>query len=434
MMHGNGIGDPAMTTVSYRQKWIETGRLKRVLAKINDGTSVNADGAIQFDDFDFQQYFDLLADAFHSPDTLTPREISSLVYSACIDLRKLGPVQRDKLLGLVNKKASEALAVAPRPFTMWTQLRLRQMVWSRGFKLSFQDVRIEGRARLPKRYRLTDYLISGHGYIRPNKLSDFAYLILRCDARNEEDAARKMFDAIDTFYAVSNLIWRSINMWTDPHAQAYLWLGPYQFFWQGQKFLGKERIWYNPKFDEAEWQRFPKDAKDFLVRLPHIRKALADLQPHPLRQILSPAAKLVHEGKASPDLSFRLLRYWSALETLYSEGSNKNVPYDKLIRRATFGERDRELAILKLEHLAKLRNSYVHSGDTERERNELTQFLGEILAHQILYLLRYADDLADHNELIEMADLPNDLNLLARRRRAIERRENIIQFGRHRGQ
>jgi hypothetical protein len=202
-------------------------------------------------------------------------------------------------------------------------------------------------------------------------------------------------------------------------------------FGRASNFLEGTKIWYSPTFDEKEWRRFPKDAKEFLKRLPQIRHGLKKLEDHPLRPILSAATKLVHEGMASPDLSFRLLRYWSALETLYSEGGNKNVPYDRLIKRATFAETDRELAIMKLEHLARLRNVYVHSGDTDREKSELTQYLREVLAHQILYLVRFADDIQDHNELLEMVDLPSDLVLLERRRRAIKRRENIIRHGRH---
>jgi len=420
-----------VATVSYRPEWLNSGRLKRVLDKINDGTSVNLDGAIQFIDWDFQQYFDLLSDAFRFPESLTGEEFRALAYRGCLDLRKEGVVTKGKLLEIVNKKASDALAVPVTRFSMWTNLRLRRMVSVPGFRVSYGDVNIRGVARLPEKYVLDDYFISGVGDIRPNAVRDSGYVILQCKSRSEEDAAKKMFNSLDTFYAITNLFWRSVSMWTDRHIQANVWMGPYQFFWKGRQFLGKDKIWYSPNFDKEEWRRFPKDAGELLKRLPQIRHGLRKLETHPLRPILSAAAKLVHEGMASPDLSYRLLRYWSALETLYSEGGNKNVPYERLIRRATFAEKDRELAIMKLEHLARLRNIYVHSGDTEREKSELTQYLREVLAHQILYLIRFADDLQDHNELLEMVDLPSDLELLERRRRAIKRRENIIRHGRH---
>src|SRR5688500_9224681 len=123
-----------MATVSYHSDWLKSGRLKRVVDKINNGTSINNEGNIQFDDFDFQQYFDLLSDAFRYPESLNASEIRSLVYRTSIDLRKNGKISEQKLLHLVNLRASEALAVVPQRYTMWTHLRLRRMVWSPGFK------------------------------------------------------------------------------------------------------------------------------------------------------------------------------------------------------------------------------------------------------------------------------------------------------------
>jgi len=355
----------------------------------------------------------------------------SIVYRAAIDLRKLGRISPTKLLEQVNRAASAALAAPVKRYTMWTRLRLRNMARSPGFRLSFDQVRIEGVASLPAKLRLQDYLLSGFGYIHPNELTGFGYLVLRAEARNENDAARKIFDACDTFFGLASLGWRDLSLWTERHAQAKIWMGPNQFFWEGSKFLGKERVWYNPHFDTEEWKRFPKDGSEFLKRLPYIRRSLKALETHPLRKIISSVAKLIHEGMASRDLSYRLLRYWSALETLYSEKGNRNVAYDKVIRRATFAQKDRELSIMKLEHLSKLRNDYVHSGDTEKEKNELTQYLREILAHQILYFLHHGSDFNDHDEIIEMADLPSDAGLLERRKKAIQRRENIIAHGRH---
>lgn len=421
-----------MATVSFQQDWISSGRLQRVLKKINSGTSVNSEGNIQFEDFEFKQYFDLISDAFRFPEQITQDEASSIVYRACIDIRKKGQISQGDLRIIVNDLTSAALSIPNRPFTMWTHLRIKQLSFSSGFRIEFDNVSIQGSAHLSSRYHLDEYILNGHGRIYPNKLSSYGYLIFRCEARNENDAARKIFDAGDAFFAACNLAWRSINLWTDRHVQANLWMGPYQFFWDGRKFLGHDKVWYNPNFDQDEWDRFPKNAAELHKHLPGIRKVLKRLECHPLRGVLLSTAKLLHEGMASTDLSFRLLRFWSALETLYSEGGSKNVPNERIIKRAVFAEKDRELTKMKLEHLARLRNDYVHSGKTEREKNDLSQSLRELIAQQLVYLIMHASDIVEHSELIEMADLPDDLSLLAKRKIAISRRENIIKLGRHR--
>ena len=420
-----------MPAVSYRTEWQKTGRLRLLLGKINEGTSPGENGNVTFTDHDFQQYFDLIPDAFRHPEEITPGEFRSIVYRAAIDLRKYGLITAENLLKEVNQRAVARLQLVVRPYTMWTRLRLRDMASATGFRLRFDDVSLEGKARLPKWLQLEDYFLSGQGQIEPTSDADFGFLIVKVRAPTEESAARKIFDACDAFYAITNIYWRSWPLWTARHAEAKLWMWRYQFFWERKRFLGEDKIWYSPSFDEEEWRRFPGDYSKFLKALPYIRKALRKLQSHPLRTVLFHVARLVHEGMSSPDLAYRLLRYWSAMERLYSEEENRNASFDKLIQRLTFAESERELAVMKLEHLSKLRNAYVHTGSTENDTNELTQFLGQVLEHQIRYILVQGGDFVDHRELIEMADLPSDIPLLERRKKSIERRENIIKFGHH---
>lgn len=423
-----------MATVSYKNDWQKSGRLKLLLTKINAGTAIREDGAVSFIDHDFQQYFDLLPSAFRYPNAIPRSEFGSIVYGSSIELRKRGKITAEHLLHEVNERSARNLSRPLIPFTMWTRLRLRNMSQSKGFRLRYDEVGLQGTSNLPAALRLEPYFLSGHGQIDPGIDHQFGYLIARTAARSEDAAAKKIFDACDAFFAFANIYWRSYPLWADRHAEAKLWMWRFNFFWQRGKYLGTEKIWYNPSFDENEWNRFPGDYDKFLKALPAIRRALAKLQAHPLRNVLFQTAKLIHEGMSSPDLSFRLLRYWSAMERLYSESSDKNAPYDKLIRRLTFAEHDRELAAMKLERLSNLRNAYVHSGSTDDDRNMLTQFLGGVLEHQVRYILIQGTDFADHGELIEMADLPGDLDLLERRKRSIERRQNIVRFGRHHGE
>lgn len=419
-----------MATIAFRPDWEKNGRVKKLIEVLNAGTLPN-DAGIQFVDHDFRQYFDLLTSSFRCPSDLTWSEINGIVCRAFIDLRKSGEVTSSALRSRVNAAASSALAESLQPFTMWTRLRLRDMNHCSGFKLRFDNVALEGVARLPKKFLLKDYFISGIGNIYPNTSSGFGYLILRTSARNEDDAARKIFDAADTFFAMSNLLWRGWSLWTDRHAQAELWLGRYQFFWKGRNFLGQDKIWYNADFNEEKWSRFPKKGSEFIKILPHVRGHMRYLERHPLRDVLSKTAKLLHEGMASPDLSYRLLRYWSALESLFSDGEARNVSYGKVIQRAVFAAKDRELSIIKLDYLSKLRNGYVHEGQSEQDKSELIQFLRDVVAYPLMYLIKNAQDISDHREFLEMTDIPADEGAISRLRRALARADNIKLTGKH---
>lgn len=422
-----------MTTLRYRKEWIEDGSLAVLIDAINEGTSPNADGSVQFVDHDFNQYFFLLTDAFEYPSSVTRTDMGSFVYRACVDIRKTRAIiRREELLKRVESRVRDLLAQSPESYSMWTKLRIRQMAFSPGFRMNVQSVKLEGRHQLPKWMRLEKYFISGIGHIDPNTLPFFGYLICKCKARTENEAAKLIFDACDVFNAAVNLSWRFRDLLIQRQPQATLWLGPYQFFFRKQKFLGQNRIWYNGNFSEEYWDRFPKSLDEVRKRLPRVRRSIDAFDGHPLGNVLKRSMVLISEGMTSDDLSFRLMRFWSALETLYSDKPNAGTPSKKLIDRATFPEQDAALSALKLRRLSDLRNKYVHEGTTEGDDNDLVQFLREMLCQHISYLLYNGRDFDSHGEFLAMADLPRNAVDLAARKLAVERRERIMASGRHR--
>lgn len=421
-----------MATVALRQEWRD-GRLQALLDDFNSRTSVNDDGAVRFSDFDFQQTFSLLDGAFRYPEALTTREMSALIYRAVIDLRKTGVVKLNDLISAVNASASDALSSRKSRFTMWTALRLRNLSQSGGFDIRYKGVLLQGRSILPPRLRLEEYDLSGDR-ISPNDLSGFAFLIGRTEARNEEGAARNIFEAADLFMALTNVAWRQWNVFGgEHHAEAKLWEGPYQFFWRNKTFLGSERLWFNPEFRRDEWNRHPETGAKFRQFLPAVRRGLRKLEGHPLARVLSQALRLMHDGMVSRDSSYRLLRFWSALESIFSKENESRS--DTIIDRALFAENceDRDIVRLKLQYLSRIRNGYVHAGLENENIYHLIQFLRDFVANHLLYLLYNGDDFDSHDEYIAMCSLPSSLDALKRRRQAIQRRENVILFRRHRG-
>ena len=79
-----------------------------------------------------------------------------------------------------------------------------------------------------------------------------------------------------------------------------------------------------------------------------------------------------------------------------------------------------------------MRNVYVHEGKSDGDDNDLIQFARELLCQHIFYVLHHGHDFRDHSEYLAMVDLPRDVADLAKKKLAIERRENILRSGRHR--
>jgi hypothetical protein len=140
---------------------------------------------------------------------------------------------------------------------------------------------------------------------------------------------------------------------------------------------------------------------------------------------------MMNDGMEAADMTRRTLRYWTALERLFQAGDER-VSYERVIERATYLYDPADLAKAKLRRLLRIRNRYVHMGTTENEHHQLTQYLAAEVRSHLFYLLMNGDDFADHREFIEMTDLPSDAVALNRRRRAIDRRERMIEKRRHR--
>lgn len=420
------------TRIAFREDWLKSGAIARLLQRMNEGTEPTGSGAISLKAGDHRDLFFLLADCIVMPGELARSDISHLSHRAFINLRKNGPVTPPKLLSEISERVNHLLSVPSKTFTMWTAFRVRMDIDARGSRFRIDDVRINLYRNLPKWLCLQEHFISGVGIINPNSILNYYYLVCNTTARNENQASDKIFRACDTFYASINTAWRTTEFFAKRHSTAKILPGPYQFLFEGQKFLGTDKVWYTPNFDEDEWCRSPKSASDFARQSNTIRKVLSRLQRHPLRTQLEKALVFSSEGMMSKDLSFRLMRFWSAAEALFtSEADRTNSK--KLIDRMVFAEREnREISRMKLERAYILRNLYVHHGSTDNDDNSLTENLRETILIFAFYILFNGEDIATHSDLLMMLDLPSDQSALAIRRQAIDRRLRLIQTGRHR--
>jgi hypothetical protein len=426
-----------MTTVRYDSRWAESKKIDDLICYINESTDINSEGNIKFTNLEIDQYFNILSDTFIHPKSLTKKEINSFVYRCALDLRKNGLIKSDELLVKVNERASQELSKPAKIFKMWTKLRIRSMNPQDQFILKYDNVSIEGHRYLPENMVVNEYFISGIGQICPQNPKFFGYLILLANARNEESAADILFDTCDAFMAVTNLLLRSHNIIGDgSSSEAAIWYGPYQFFWQEEQFLCGDHIWRNPNYRDDHWDQYPISGSDFRKVLPEIRNTLSILESHPLKSTISQVAKLINEGMVSADLHYRTLRFWSALENLFSLSTDKNIPYEKIIKRSLFGvtqKKERNLLEWKLNRLSNIRNKYVHVGDSESGHHGLNYFLKEFIVHHLFYLIKRGGDFKNHQEYVDMTDLPHDKAILEARRLAIKRRENVNSFGNHKG-
>jgi len=387
-----------------------------------------SEGGHRYKSLDFMELYEILPDAFVVRPSMRRSEAIGVFCKALRECRRAGTMNSDAIIEHATAILKKARAVPREQYTLWTKFRASDMPQDQECQLVWRGVKFIASANLAHWLRCNEYFLNGVGRIDPDKPYSYGHAVLTCDDRNEDFAVDRMTDALQLFYGLINLYetWgryshRSGRNWTD----GGLWLGPNLFLFHEQEFRGEDRIWYNPDFDEDAWEQHPPRMSRILDVIPRVSEALEVLDKHPLCDVLVRALKLMQNGFASRESNYRLLRYWSALEQLYGETDAKSRSNGEILKRAVFAEIDPDLSKWKLEHIARLRNDYVHAGGSGYDLHNMSQFLREFLARHINHWIFRGQHFTDHAALLQLVKLPSDRAALLQTREMIDRRLGV---------
>lgn len=414
--------------IGRNRRFVSDETLAALFRTFEDGTKLSEHG-LSYERLDFQELYEILPDAFSVRPAISRSEAIDLFGQALRDCRHTGPLTAEAMIRRATSIQRSRLAVPQRRYTLWTKFRARNMAHSPGFRLNWRGVSVRTASSLPTWLDLDDYFLNGVGHIFPRQPNFYGHIILSCEERREDRAVDRMMDALQLILGLTNMYetWGRYSLWGGRNwTEGGLWLGPHQFVFECRHFRGEERVWYNPDFDEDAWNRHPPPMPRVLQTIPRVRQALMALDGHPFCDTLLRAIMLLQDGFATRDSSHRLLRYWSALEQLYVEADAKGRSNEKVLERVTFADLDPALSTWKLEHIARLRNDYVHAGGSDDDLHPLCQFLRHLLGRHINHWTFNGGDLADHAAMLQFVKLPGDRTTLTSMRDIINRRIAFI--------
>lgn len=414
-------------------KQIDSGVRRQLFKALQEATNINAEGQVSWGiGGSVDQYISVLRDAFEFPKELASRECSSVVWRGLLDARKSGELTDSSVIAHLQKITDSRLAEKFHRYSMWSRISYKPSTTVLERKFKYGDVSLRLTTKLPKYMRISPDELSLLGPISVKDNPGFGYVIAVTKARNKTHAADKIFQSTEIFQSAYNLVVKSWNiMGSEQRPEALLLMGPYHFFFRERKSLLSSAMWYNPNFRAEHWKSGSSESKKIFESAHTVQNALKKLECHPLKEPICAALLMMNDGMQSADMSRRTLRYWTAVERLFQTGDER-ASYDKIIKRATYLDDADNLGRVKLSRLVRIRNRYVHMGTSENEHHQLTQYLADHVRRHLFYLLFNGDDFSNHSEFIEMTDLPSDAEALKRRKRAIDRREQMIENGRHR--
>jgi hypothetical protein len=371
---------------------------------------------------------EILPDAFTVKPALRRSAAIRLFHRALYQARRDGPLTAEAVIKRAEEIYRKDRAVSLKKFTLWTKIRTQGMDKAQNVKFNWGDVSIRTVAQLPKWLQLDSFHNSSLGQIDPDKPTCSRYVILSCMERLEDDAVDRMLDALQLLMALMN-IYETRGSWTimsgNNWTAGQLRMGPFQFVFQDNKFLGNDHIWYDPTYNEKAWNEQLPEFSKYLKIAPITKQALSALEVHPLKKILVTALQLAQDAFEARDGNHRLLRFWAALEKIYVEDGARERSNEKVIDRATFADDEYELTRWQLSHVARLRNEHVHARGHEDAFMEQTQMLRELFAQHILHWIFHGHDFEKHEALLAYVDLPRGDKALKAMRKNIDRRLSL---------
>ncbi|MFL9841168.1 hypothetical protein ABS767_09355 [Sphingomonas sp. ST-64] len=411
--------------INRNSKLVSNEQLQEFFDLFESMTKV-VEGGISFPSIRaFANFEEMLPDAFTVKPPLKRPAVIRIFRNALYDCRRKGPLTADALIARAEEIHRLNRAVQPKEFTLWTKIRIYGIDRTQALNFKWGDVSIRLCGQLPRWLRLDPFHNSDIGDVAPDAPARSAYVILSCRERKEDDAVDRMLDALNLLMALMN-IYQTRGSWTIMSGSNWragqLRMGPFQFVYQDRKFLGENRIWYDPNYDEAAWNAPHPGLEKYLEVVPFTRKALSALSQHPLKHVLVPALQISQDAFEAQEGNHRLLRFWTALEKIYVEDWNKDRSNQKVIDRATFSDTDHHLTRWQLGHISRLRNEHVHARGHGDAFMEQSQVLREIFTRHILHWIFHGRAFDSHEALLAYVDLPRTDEALLRKRKLVDRR------------
>lgn len=412
--------------IKRNDKLVSKGQLQAFFDAFEECSTVLEGGGLSFPNFRATDYMEeILPDAFTVTPAMRRPAAIRLFRRALYQARRDGKLTSDAIIKRAEGLQRSDRAVRLKSFTIWTKIRARGMSDVPGLRFGWNGVSIRTAAQLPRWLQLDPFHHSGIGRIDPANPVQSGYVILNCEERLADDAIDKMLDALHLLMGLMNL-YETRGTWTIMSGHNWtagqLRMGPFQFVFEGRKFLGGNRIWFDPSYHEAAWNHQMPEFSKYLKIARFTKQALAALSTHPLQSILVSALQLAQDGFEARDGNHRLMRFWAALEKIYVEDWARERSNQKVIERATFADADYQFTRWQLSHVARLRNEHVHARGVEDTFMELSQMLRDVLARHLLHWIFHGQYFEKHEALLSYVDLPRSDDALMRLRDLVDRR------------
>jgi hypothetical protein len=328
-----------------------------------------------------------------------------------------------------NQFLQELIKTKKQRYAMWTGLNLKSDIETKTISITLDSVRIFIGAKLPSKLNdsALDELVLSSVHDQP-KTQSFVWGYT--NAIDQLSAGKATTSAIDLLAALVNFqsqLGRGFNLLPPPalKPEAIFVSGPNYFLRNSKDDEWSPTIWMSEHHNPKLWERTSSKLELLSPAMPAIRKHYKALVKSPFQSRLRRTLLNLNGSWNAPTKQERATNLWMAIESLFSDKSEK-CDQETIVRRATRSEEPekRWISRERFNFINRMRNSAVHSfaeiNDNDRFEHIL-QYVHKMVIGSYLELLNIDNKkIRNDGEYIDWLGLSSDADVLLRKKRILE--------------
>lgn len=368
--------------------------------------SVSDKKVVTYLDLDlFKAYSDILCGMFLFHKDIPGEVRQTLTKNCFLDMARSGVRCSSRLAVLLREQERLYLQKPPRKFILLSPLSLRYSeeigrITTPKAVFTFSSSR-------PRSFPLPD---GGSVLVKDTTPSGYAYAKVHVKARDPLGACEIAMNSLDLLRGLWNLYfnrqvgirqtWVSDGRWTPVNS---ILPGPIHTLHDKDGKLAIDGIWWTTYVPHATQ---PRDSRRNLAKVRDFEKyARRKVSRSPFGDRVERLLVRYVRALDSHESSTTMINLWSTLEEVLAVKAGESA---RIIKRATFLDRDSTKGRLLLDFIREHRNMIAHAGASPGDIERYIYILKDYVERLILFVIFNSDKMKSYESLLKVLDSPTD--------------------------
>jgi hypothetical protein len=402
-------------------KWKNNQKLKPsiILKKIDNIKFFSDEGKLQYSGMEYMDALAALHSMIYFPEEFSVITREKIISTAIDKMAKNQTLNIDEVIDEINSLVQSTLVTKEKKYHLLTSISFSKPCIEKNINIENCRIRIIEN-NYPQKYATRNNVIERHKIKCGKVPENYTNVIVDLKSKSPVEAAQKALKILDIQRAIWCLWGNSVGeIWGKEWEPINkIRLGNIHTLHEDNGKILKNIVWYEPNFKKAQLYK-PSNSK---VCIKYCKQSLEQLNISQYNNKIKEALLRFVRALDERDPNVALIRLWSGIETLAAPHENN---YDLVTRRCAFLFKEYDYHKQILEHLREYRNCNIHAGNEHTGAKSNCYQLQTYFRELVIFHLRHAGYFSSLEEANSFLDLPNDVNILEKKKKLLEK---AIQF------